>query len=35
MLPPMIGVDAETARRTVAKVWTTWDWNRCWGWDFP
>jgi hypothetical protein len=35
MLPPMIGVDAETARRTVAEVWTTWDWNRCWGWDFP
>jgi hypothetical protein len=35
MLPPMMGVDAETARRTVARVWTTWDWNRCWGWDFP
>jgi hypothetical protein len=35
MLPPMTGVDGETARRTVAKVWTTWDWNRCWGWDFP
>ena len=35
MLPPMDGVDSETARRTVAKVWTTWDWNRCWGWDFP
>jgi hypothetical protein len=35
MLPLMMGVDAETAQRTVAKVWTTWDWNRCWGWDFP
>lgn len=35
MLPPVAGVDPETARRTVAKVWTTWDWNRCWGWDFP
>lgn len=35
MLPPVGGVDPETARRTVAKVWTTWDWNRCWGWDFP
>lgn len=35
MLPPMEGVDAETARRTVAKVWEVWDWNRCWGWDFP
>jgi hypothetical protein len=35
MLPPVTGVDFETARRTVDKVWTTWDWNRCWGWDFP
>jgi hypothetical protein len=35
MLPAAIGVDSATARRTVAKVWTTWDWNRCWGWDFP
>ena len=35
MLPPVTGVDAGTARRTVAKVWSTWDWNRCWGWDFP
>ncbi len=35
MLPPVAGVDSETARRTVVKVWTTWDWNRCWGWDFP
>jgi hypothetical protein len=35
MLPPIEGVDAEVARRTVAKVWKTWDWNRCWGWDFP
>ena len=35
MLPPVDGVDAKIARRTVAKVWTTWNWNRCWGWDFP
>lgn len=35
MLPPMEGVDAATARRTVRKVWQTWDWKRCWGWDFP
>jgi hypothetical protein len=35
MLPPIEAVDAETAHRTVRKVWTTWDWNRCWGWDFP
>jgi hypothetical protein len=35
MLPPVDGVDPQIARRTVAKVWKTWDWNRCWGWDFP
>ena len=35
MLPPLEGVDRETAHRTVLKVWQTWDWNRCWGWDFP
>jgi hypothetical protein len=35
MLPPIDGVDAQTAQRTVAKVGQTWDWNRCWGWDFP
>lgn len=34
MLPPVAGVDRETAHRTVCKVWQTWDWNRCWGWDF-
>lgn len=35
MLPPIAGVDRETAHRTVLKVWKTWDWKRCWGWDFP
>ncbi len=35
MLPPIAGVDQETAHRTVLKVWKTWDWSRCWGWDFP
>jgi hypothetical protein len=35
MLPPMDGVDPQTAQRTVSKVWTTWNWNDCWGWDFP
>ena len=35
MLPPMDGVDPEIAKRTVSKVWTTWNWNNCWGWDFP
>ncbi|HNU50746.1 MAG TPA: hypothetical protein PKJ98_07505 [Verrucomicrobiota bacterium] len=35
MLPPMEGVDREIAHRTVLKVWQTWDWKKCWGWDFP
>jgi hypothetical protein len=35
MLPPIEGVNRETARRTMLKVWQTWDWNKCWGWDFP
>jgi hypothetical protein len=35
MLPPIAGVDRETAHRTMIKVWQTWDWNKCWGWDFP
>ena len=35
MLPPMEGVDAATAHRTVLKVWKTWHWDRTWGWDCP
>ncbi len=35
MLPPIKGVDGEIAHRTVKKVWQTWNWNSCWGWDFP
>lgn len=35
MLPPVDGVDRDTARRTVLKVWQVWDWEKCWGWDFP
>ena len=35
MLPPLAGVDAETAHRTVIKIWQTWNWDNTWGWDFP
>lgn len=35
MIPPTAGVDPETARRTVKKVYQTWRWDRVWGWDFP
>ncbi|MDR1809448.1 MAG: T9SS type A sorting domain-containing protein [Prevotella sp.] len=27
--------DKATVKRTVAKVWDVWQWDRCWGWDFP
>jgi len=35
MLPPQKNVDKETAHRTLLKIWDTWNWKRCWGWDFP
>ncbi len=35
MLPPQNNVDKETAHRTLLKIWDTWNWERCWGWDFP
>lgn len=35
MLPPVDDVDREIAHRTLLKVWSTWNWKRCWGWDFP
>lgn len=35
MLPPLDGVDGETAARTVERVVAEWSWDRCWGWDFP
>jgi len=35
MLPPLKNVDSETAHSTLLKIWSTWDWRRCWGWDFP
>lgn len=35
MLPPIEGVDRTTAHRTLAKVVGAWNWDRCWGWDFP
>jgi hypothetical protein len=29
------GVDRETMRRSLKKVMEVWQWDRCWGWDFP
>jgi hypothetical protein len=34
-MQPGDGVDPETMRRTVQHVKDTWQWDRCWGWDFP
>ncbi len=35
MLPAIAGVDAQTAHRSVLKVWTSWNWDHTWGWDCP
>jgi hypothetical protein len=35
MLPPVDGVDGETAHRTALRVWKAWNWKAAWGWDYP
>ncbi|MDO5553881.1 MAG: hypothetical protein Q4G68_08965 [Planctomycetia bacterium] len=35
MLPRSSDVDFETGKRTVERVVEQWQWERCWGWDFP
>ena len=32
---PGPGVDRQTMRRSVRRVMEVWQWDRCWGWDFP
>jgi hypothetical protein len=32
---PGDGVDPPIMRATVRRVMTDWQWDRCWGWDFP
>ena len=34
-MQPGDGVDPGTLRRTAQRVRDTWQWDRCWGWDFP
>ncbi|MFL6253810.1 MAG: glycoside hydrolase family 65 [Pyrinomonadaceae bacterium] len=29
------GVERETMRRTLSKVWKEWKWDETWGWDYP
>jgi hypothetical protein len=32
---PGDGVDPKVMKATLEKVMQVWDWDRCWGWDFP
>jgi len=32
---PGPGVDRQTMRRSLRRVMEVWQWDRCWGWDFP
>ena len=34
-MQPGQGVDTETMRRSLKKIMDVWQWDRCWGWDFP
>jgi hypothetical protein len=34
-MQPGDGVNPETMRRSLQKVMDVWQWDRCWGWDFP
>jgi len=34
-MQPGDGVDPDAMRRTAQRVRDTWQWDRCWGWDFP
>jgi hypothetical protein len=35
MLPPFPGLDPDIAHSTVVEVGRRWNWDGCWGWDFP
>lgn len=32
---PGDGVDGAVMKATIRKVFADWQWDRCWGWDFP
>jgi hypothetical protein len=34
-MQPGDGVNPETMRRSLKKVLDEWQWDKCWGWDFP
>jgi hypothetical protein len=35
MLPSTKGLDPETMRNSLNKIWEKWHWDDTWGWDFP
>lgn len=35
MLPETKLLNKQTMRKTFDLVWSTWDWKKTWGWDFP
>lgn len=35
ILPPGKMANSQIMRRTVRKVFKTWDWSHTWGWDYP
>lgn len=35
VIPPVPEVDKSVALETVERVLKEWQWERCWGWDFP
>ncbi len=34
-IPFTDGVDQQTAKQTVEKIFSEWNWENTWGWDFP
>ncbi len=34
-LPKYTGLDVPTMDRTFEKIWTVWNWESTWGWDYP
>ena len=35
MLPETAGLNKEVMKATFEKIWTDWQWQDTWGWDFP
>jgi hypothetical protein len=34
-MQPGYGIDPQIMRRSLKQIMKVWDWDRCWGWDFP